>query len=144
MDRIHRPTIIIRDFFKSFPDAISRNTAKPRLISILNALTTRGNGSPGINFRDATWRLVDEGGGVGPKEQDCKREYENVANMARRIKLQPHVDTAETEAMVAIRQHPENVVSVIGDWCNCPHGQSTYLSRWRLITILPNRSNVSF
>ena len=77
-----------------------------------------------MNFRDARWRLVDEGGGVGLKEQDCKREYENVGNMARRVELQPRVDAAETEAMVAIRQHLENVAVVTGDRCNCPHGRS--------------------
>ena len=77
-----------------------------------------------MNFRDARWRLVDEGGGVGLKEQDCKREYENVGNMARRVELQPCVNAVETKVMAAIRQHPENVAAVTGDRCNYSDGQS--------------------
>ena len=38
--------------------------------------------------------------------------------MARRVELQPRVDTIETGAVATIRQHPENVVIVTGDQRN--------------------------
>ena len=73
---------------------------------------------------------------MGPKKQDCKREYENVGNMARRVELQPCVNAVETKVMAAIRQHPENVAAVTGDRCNCSNGQSK-LSR----TVCRHRSS---